>query len=169
MKREKGSSRCCPNPACPLSGQFDIRVDRKLLLGTQEDLEESLFHSEDSQTLNASFVERHNPTIRQGCSYLGRRTLSHARQRKSLEGQMALIMLYCNFIRPHMALKFGELVKTPAIQAGLASKRISFREVFTTLFILFFIAYFANIADWILAGLEKAIWKNHFIPTTTLP
>ena len=54
-----------------------VRVDRRLLLGTQGELEEALFHSEDSSTLNTSFVERHNLTIRQGCSYLGRRTPCH--------------------------------------------------------------------------------------------
>ena len=54
------------------------RVDRRLLLGTQGELEEALFHSEDFSTLNTSFVERHNLTIRQGCSYLGRRTPCHA-------------------------------------------------------------------------------------------
>ena len=57
-----------------------VRVDRRLLLGTQGELEEALFHSEDSSTLNTSFVERHNLTIRQGCSYLGRRTPCHARR-----------------------------------------------------------------------------------------
>ena len=46
-----------------------VKVDRRLLLGTQAELEEALFHSEDSSTLNTSFIERHNLTIRQGCSY----------------------------------------------------------------------------------------------------
>ena len=55
-----------------------VRVNRRLLLGTQAQLEEALFQSEDSSTLNTSFVERHNLTIRQGCSYLGRRTPCHA-------------------------------------------------------------------------------------------
>ena len=45
-----------------------VRVDRRLLLGTPLELNEALFHSEDSSTLNPSFVERHNLTIRQGCS-----------------------------------------------------------------------------------------------------
>jgi hypothetical protein len=107
------------------------RVDRNLLVGTLADLEESLFHSEDSKTLNTSFVERHNLTIRQGCSYLGRRTPSHARQFKFLDDQMALIMLYYNFVRPQTALKFGELVKTPSMQAGIATRMLSLREVFT--------------------------------------
>ena len=44
------------------------RVDRRLLLGTDTHLEEALFYSEDSSTLNTSFIERHNLTIRQGCS-----------------------------------------------------------------------------------------------------
>jgi IS1 family transposase len=115
-----------------------IRVDRKLLLGTPAELEESLFHSEDSKTLNTSFVERHNLTIRESCSYLDRRTPSHARRSEFLEDQMALVMLYYNFVRPHMALKFGELIKTPAMQAGLSARRISFREIFTGFFLFFF-------------------------------
>ena len=34
------------------------RVIRRLLLGTKAELEETLFHSEDSGTLNTSFSER---------------------------------------------------------------------------------------------------------------
>ena len=47
-----------------------VRVDRRLLLGSAAELEEALFHSEDSSTLNTSFIERHNLSIRQGCAYL---------------------------------------------------------------------------------------------------
>ena len=104
-----------------------VRVDRRLLLGTQAELEETLFHSEDSTTLNTSFIERHNLTIRQGCSYLGRRTSCHARHTEFLEGQVALLMAYYNFVRPHSALRFGKTVRTPAMQAGLVRRRLSFR------------------------------------------
>jgi transposase-like protein/IS1 family transposase len=121
-----------------------IQVDRKLLLGTKSELEEALFHSEDSSTLNTSFVERHNLTIRQGCSYLVRRTPCHARHSGFLKGQMALMMMYYNFVRPHMALKFGKIVRTPAMQAGLVTKRLSFREVFTAALLFFFIAVAAR-------------------------
>ncbi len=109
-----------------------VRVDRRLLLGTQAELEEALLHSEDSNTLNTSFIERHNLTIRQGCSYLGRRTPCHARRTEFLEGQVALLMAYYNFLRPHSALKLGKSIRTPAMQAGLAKKRLSFRDVFTS-------------------------------------
>ena len=118
-----------------------IRVDRRLLLGTQAALEKALFHSEDSSTLNTSFIERHNLTIRQGCSYLGRRTPCHARRTEFLEGQVALLMTYYNFVRPHSALRFGKTVRTPAMQAGLVRRRLSFRDVFTSpvAFVLFFL------------------------------
>ena len=39
-----------------------VRVERRLLLGTQAELGQALFHSEDSSTLNTSFIERHNLT-----------------------------------------------------------------------------------------------------------
>jgi IS1 family transposase len=145
-----------------------IRVNRKLILGTKAELDQALFNSEDSKTLNTSFVERHNLTIRQGCSYLGRRTPSHARQSKSLTGQMALMMLYYNFVRPHMALKFGRFVKTPAMQAGLAAKRISFREVFTDFFLFFFFADLAKKCRFGFARSWFASWRIIFI-LTTLP
>ncbi len=45
---------------------------------------------------------------------------------------MALLMTYYNFLRPHKALKFSKTIRTPAMQAGLAKKCLSFREVFTS-------------------------------------
>ena len=51
-------------------------VDRTLFSGTQDDLKQVLLESEDSHTLNTSFVERHNLIIRQGCAYLRRKTSS---------------------------------------------------------------------------------------------
>ena len=43
---------------------------------------------------------------------------------------------YYNFIRPHCALKFGKEIRTPAQQAGLEKRRLSFRDVFTPLMII---------------------------------
>ncbi len=94
-----------------------VRVDRRLLLGRRADLEIALLHSEDSSSLNTAFIERHNLTIRQGCSYLGRRTPCHARRPQFLQGQVALLITYYNFLRPHQALRFGQTLRTPAMQA----------------------------------------------------
>ena len=140
-----------------------VRVDRRLLLGTQAELEEALLYSEDSTTLNTSFIERHNLTIRQGCSYLGRRTPCHARRREFLEGRVALFMAYYNFLRPHRALKFGETLRTPAMQAGLAKKRLSFRDLFTSqvaFFLFFLMVVVARYAKSDLRSVQFGYWRG---------
>jgi hypothetical protein len=100
--------------------------------------------SEDSSKLNTSFIERLNLTIRQGSAYLCRRTICHARWKERLEDHLELLRCYYNFIRPHRALKFGPEIRTPAMQAGLATKRLSFRDIFVAvperiLFVIIFI------------------------------
>ncbi len=98
-----------------------VRVERKLLIGTLQQLHDALLQSEDSDTLNTAFVERHNLTIRRGRAYLHRRTTAHARRGDRLGEQLDLLRCHYNFIRPHMALKVGRMFKTPAMQAGLAA------------------------------------------------
>ena len=114
-----------------------IKVERRLIIGTKPKMEQLLFESEDSSTINTSFIERLNLTIRQGCAYLGRRTACHSRRKDLLADNLALQMCYHNFVRPHSALKFGDETRTPAMQAGLVKKPLSFRGIFTALEILF--------------------------------
>ena len=64
---------------------------------------EALSNPEDSATLNTSFVERMNLTIRQGLAYLSRRTLAHARSEETLDAHLELLRCHYNFIRPHGA------------------------------------------------------------------
>ena len=110
-----------------------VKVERRALVGAAWRFEEALNNSEDSSTLNTSFIERLNLTIRQSSAYLSRRTLSHARSTEKLEEHLELVRCYYNFIRPHGALKFGRETRTPAMQAGLATRRLTFREVFVCL------------------------------------
>jgi transposase-like protein/IS1 family transposase len=107
------------------------KVERDLSIGSEWQLEEALLYSEDSDKLNTSFVERLNLTIRQGSAYLRRRSPAHARQGECLAGQLELLRCYYNFVRPHMALKFGREIRTPAMQAGLVGRRLTFRDIFT--------------------------------------
>lgn len=51
-------------------------------------------HSEDSNTLNTGFVERHNPAIRQGRCGSGCRTPCHAGHSEPLQDPIALTMMY---------------------------------------------------------------------------
>ena len=111
------------------------RVGRKLITGSEAQLDEALYRSEDSQDLNTSFVERLNLTIRQGSAYLSRRSPSHARRKEYLVDHLELLRCYYNFIRPHRGLKFGKETRTPAMQAGLVTRRLSFRQIFTAMFL----------------------------------
>ena len=106
-----------------------IRVERKALIGAGR-LKQALRDSEDSVKLNTSFVERLNLTLRQGSAYLGRRTLGQARWKQCLEDHLELLRCHYNFVRPHLALKFGREVRTPAMQAGLTNRSLTLREIF---------------------------------------
>jgi len=50
---------------------------------------------------------------------------------EQLKNQLEMVRCHYNFLRPHRALKFGSETRTPAMQAGLARRRLSFREIFT--------------------------------------
>ena len=64
---------------------------------------------------------------------MSRRTLSHARATDTLEAHLELLRCYYNFVRPHGALKFGRETRTPAMQAGLATRRLTLRDIFVSL------------------------------------
>ena len=108
-----------------------VRVERRVKIGSDNRLKAALLASEDSETLNTSFVERLNLTIRQGLAYLRRRSPCHARCEAQLRGHTELLRCHYNFVRPHRALKFGRETRTPAMQAGLVSTRLHWSDIFT--------------------------------------
>ncbi len=105
-------------------------MQRKLVIGNEDALHQALEDSEDSEKLNTSFIERLNLTIRRTTAYLVRRTPAVARLPERLEGALELVRCHYNFSSPHQALRFGRVTRTPAMQAGLASRRLSFRDIF---------------------------------------
>ena len=96
-----------------------VRVERRVKVGTANRLKAALLASEDSETLNTSFVERLNLTIRQASAYLRRRSPCHARDADQLCSHVELVRCHYNFVRPHRALRFGRETRTPAMQAAL--------------------------------------------------
>jgi transposase-like protein/IS1 family transposase len=72
-----------------------VRVERRSVIGAGR-LQQALRNSEDSGTLNTSFVERLNLTIRQGSSYLGRRTICQARWKECLQDHLELLRCHYN-------------------------------------------------------------------------
>ena len=107
-----------------------VRVERKALIGAGG-LKQALREAVDSETPNTSFVERLNLTIRQGSAYLSCRTLGQARWKQCLEDHLELLRCHYNFVRPHRSLKFGREVRTPALQAGLTNRPLTWREIFS--------------------------------------
>ena len=47
-----------------------------------------------------------------------------------LDEHLELLRCYYNCVRPHGALKFGREIRTPAMQAGLTTRRLTFRDIF---------------------------------------
>ena len=140
------------------------RVETRLTRGTQAQLNDALFDSEDSSTVNTSFVERLNLTLRQGCSYLSRQSAGHARYAEHLGDQMALLQCHYNFIRPHRSLRLVKERRTPAWQAGLVSRQLSFREIFQhPLAILLVLFVYVHIA---VRGLPRTL-SNRLAATVT--
>ncbi len=109
-----------------------VKVDRIPVIGNRREMAAALERSEDSTTLNTSFIERLNLVIRQGSAYLTRRAATHARSVQRLTEHLELFRCFYNFIRPHGALRFGKEVRTPAQQAGLVGRRLTWREILST-------------------------------------
>ena len=70
-----------------------IKVERRALHGAAWRFDDTLNNSEDSSTLNTSFIERLNLTIRQSSAYLSRQTLSHARSSERLDEHLGVVPL----------------------------------------------------------------------------
>ena len=108
-----------------------IRSTSRLVSGQEWKLEYAEARSEDSKRHNTSYIERLNLYIRFACSYLRRRTPAPMKKPQKLTDAIALLRTFYNFIRPHSSLKFGRVKRTPAMQAEIFPRALTFREVFS--------------------------------------
>ena len=113
-----------------IKGGRVIRVINKLVTGTNWQLEAARERCEDSKKLNTAYIGRLNLFIRRSLACMQRRTNSAAKNRRKLTEAIDLLRCYYNFVRPHGSLKFGKEFRTPARQAGLVKRRLSFRDIF---------------------------------------
>jgi hypothetical protein len=74
-----------------------VRVEPRAVIRAGR-LSQALRDSKDSVKLNTSFVERLNLTIRQGSSYLGRRTICQARWTERLDDHLELLRCHYNLV-----------------------------------------------------------------------
>ena len=135
-----------------------VKVNEKLIMGNQRELETALAQSPDSSKINTSFIERLNLTIRQGNSYLRRRSSGYARDKNCLKEHIYLQQCYYNFIRPHYSLRYLGNQTTPAMAAKIVSRRIDFRTVFSAGPYFFIINYLCTRREiWHLNKKSKSI------------
>jgi len=121
-----------------------VKVERRMLCGEHITLKARLQALGLSGNINTAFIERLNLTIRQGVSFLVRRTWGTAQFSPELELHLEWWRAYYHFSRYHESLRiqFPEPVqrkgkqlprryrsRTPAMAAGLASRRWSVLEL----------------------------------------
>jgi Homeodomain-like domain len=112
------------------SGNRIRRKRERLVVGPQHRLDMAMARSEDSRKTNTAYIERLNLTIRRSLAALQRKTCAQARSTKTLRSRLEVLRCHYNFIRPHGSLRFGKQTRTPAQQAGIASRQLKWRDVF---------------------------------------
>ena len=107
-----------------------VRTRSHLVFGAEWKHEAAVARSEDSKRPNTAYIERLNLFLRFACSYLRRRTPAPMRKPQKLTDSIAILRCFYNFVRPHSSLRFGKVTRTPAMQAEIFSRPLSWREIF---------------------------------------
>jgi hypothetical protein len=101
-----------------------VKVEQKVIFGNPSEIDRILENSPVSQTINTSFLERCNLTLRNHNRKLSRKTICFAKAKKSLNAQMNITVTYCNFTKPHGSLTIKSadgrrIPRTPAMAAQI--------------------------------------------------
>jgi transposase-like protein len=130
-------------PGCVLLGQVVkkhsgrrlVEVVRRVLWGSQEQIEEQLHKTNTGEQINTSYIERLNATFRAAMAGLTRRGRRLLRQEEVLEKGMYLTGCVYNFCSEHQSLRLRQeqgpkwLQRTPAMAAGWTDHVWSIREL----------------------------------------
>jgi IS1 family transposase len=111
-----------------------VKVERKIIFGDPQLIDQTIEASKISNTINTSFIERSNLTLRNHSRKLTRKTLCFAKMKQSLEAQTNIVVTYYNFSKPHRGLTLklsdGKRIKrTPAMAANLMDRIWPMEEV----------------------------------------
>jgi hypothetical protein len=82
-----------------------ISVTTKVIFGKEQEVKELLQASPVSKSVNISFVERNNLTLRQQSRRLGRKTNGFSKDISKLEAQLYLASGYYHFVKEHFGLR----------------------------------------------------------------
>ena len=113
------------------------KVDTSLMFGTATQVKGILLDSPMSNSVNTTFVERNNLTIRQQNGRFQRKTLQFSKKKELCSSQLDLFFGYCHFIRPHHSLRIKNSMpfkkwgkQTPFMSAGITDHIWTFRELY---------------------------------------
>ena len=81
-----------------------VQVSHKVVFGDPSQISQRLLESSASSSINTSFVERENLTLRQHCRRLTRETNGFSKERTWLEKHLWLVLAYYHLVLPHASL-----------------------------------------------------------------
>jgi IS1 family transposase len=104
-----------------------VKVERNIIFGDTKLIDQAIETSKVSNSINTSFVERINLTLRNHSRKLTRKTLCFAKQKRALEAHVNIVITYYNFSRPHRSLTLKgsdgkKINRTPAMAASLIDR-----------------------------------------------
>jgi IS1 family transposase len=115
-----------------------VDIKAQVVFGSKRAFMEKLKQSPVSHTINISFVERNNLTIRHNNRRLTRKTIAFSKKLRRLEQQLHLFFAYYHFVKPHLSLRMVIMDKkkkyyncTPAMAAGLTDHIWTMEELFS--------------------------------------
>jgi len=109
------------------------KVDKRIVFGTEESIKECLKKT-ISNTINTSYIERSNLTLRQNDAHLQRKTLKFAKNMDYFEAKLNIIIFHYNFIKTHWSLSKNEdksfTPRTPAMKANIVKNKWTIKFAF---------------------------------------
>ncbi len=103
-----------------------IKVEKRIVFGSEDSVEDCLEKS-ISNTINTSYIERSNLTLRQNDAHLQRKTLKFAKNMDYFEAKLNINILHYNFIKPHWSLSVNQDKSftpiTPAMKANITTHK----------------------------------------------
>jgi len=116
-------------------GEGVADVKKRVVFGDEEEVLSVL--KLDGNSINTSYIERNNLTVRNGVSRLIRKTIDFSKCLNSLIMHLCLFFAWFNLVKPHDALKIEILdsrqrwkQRTPAMAANLTDHIWTLEELF---------------------------------------
>src|SRR5262249_58137910 len=100
------------------SGRLLKGVLRRVVWGSEEQIQEQLRKTKTGRQINTSYIERLNATFRAGLAALVRRGRALVRQEGTLEKGMYLVGCVYNFCTEHKSLRLRQRRGEEGVRAG---------------------------------------------------